>query len=141
MRHQLSLQHLEPQYFCTLRPLVWNVPCCPPDEVLPPSFCPGLGPAGLLSAPCPSPGGRYGSSLSSQNPRQVLKTSLHLSVSVPSSPWCELLENRNLALLMVAAPWLVEPGALLARQGMWVGGWEGAGGGQSRVAAEAAQRQ
>lgn len=82
MRHQLSLQHLEPQYFCTLRPLVWNVPCCPPDEVLPPSFCPGLGPAGLLSAPCPSPGGRYGSSLSSQNPRQVLKTSLHLSVSV-----------------------------------------------------------
>lgn len=135
MRHQLFLQQLEPQYLCTLRPLVWNIPCCPPDEVLPPSFRPGLSPAGLLCTP-PQP--RRQSQLLPELPEPqagAQDLAAFISLRAASSPWHELLENGNLALLMAAAPWLAEPGTLLAGQGLLVGGWEGGGGGQWRVAA------
>lgn len=33
-------KHLQPRHLCTPRSRVWNVPCCPPDDVLPPSCTP-----------------------------------------------------------------------------------------------------
>lgn len=50
MRHQLSPEHFQPQDFCTLCSLVWNVPCCPLDEVLLPSYL-ALSSAGLPCTP------------------------------------------------------------------------------------------
>lgn len=58
MRCQLSRVHLQPLHTAFL---VWNVPCCSPDEVLPPPFHsdlssvelphPTRGPAAIIAPP------------------------------------------------------------------------------------------
>lgn len=76
-------KHLQPRHLCTPRSRVWNVPCCPPDDVLPPSCTPRRSP---------------GSTPSSQNPgAQDLDRGYQSqrTAAVASFPWRELLESRD----------------------------------------------
>lgn len=84
------------------------------------SSCHPALPLVLLDCPAPQPRGQLQLLPSSQNtPRQVLR--------VTSSPSCELLESRDFALLMAAAPRLAERGAVLVGWGMTIGGPKGDG--------------
>lgn len=72
MRCQLSRVHLQPLHTAFL---VWNVPCCSPDEVLPPPLSPRpqlCGTAPPHPTP-PQPGSNYSSSPGAQNPRRHLR--------------------------------------------------------------------